>query len=53
MDLNFTAGEMLFYGGIVGMAVVIVVSAVLICVLAKGKKRLRKKFEAETKNIKR
>lgn len=51
MDMNFTTGEMLFYGGIAGMAVVTVVSAVLICVLAKGKKRIRRKFEAETKNI--
>lgn len=50
--MNFSAGELLFYGGIAGMAVVAVIAIVVIIVLSTGKKRLRRKFENETRNIK-
>lgn len=52
MNFNLTSGEMLFYGGIIGMAITAVVSIVAVGFLANGKKRLRRKFEVETKNIK-
>lgn len=52
MIFNLTTGEIFFYGGIIGMAVVAVVSIIFIAVLANGKKRLKRKFEFETKNIK-
>ena len=45
--MDFTPGEMLFYGGIAGMAVVIVVSAIVIAVLAGSRKRLRRKLNEE------
>lgn len=51
MNLNLTSGEMLFYGGIIGMVIVTVVSIVFITILGNGKKRLRCKFDIETKNI--
>ncbi len=52
MIFNLTSGEIFFYGGIIGMGVVAVISIICIAVLANGKKRLRRKFEFETKNIK-
>lgn len=45
--MNFTPGEMLFYGGIAGMAIVFVVAIVVIIVLSGSRKRLRKKFKEE------
>jgi predicted membrane metal-binding protein len=45
--MNFTPGEMLFYGGIIGMAVVVIVAVIVIAVLAGGRKRLRRKLNEE------
>ncbi len=42
-----TPGEMLFYGGIAGMAVVVVVAIIVTVVLAGSRKRLRKKLNDE------
>ena len=45
--MDFTPGEMLFYGGIVGMAIVVVVAVVVIVVLSGSRKRLRRKLNEE------
>ena len=45
--MNFTPGEMLFYGGIAGMAVVAVVTIIVIAALAGSRKRLRRKLNEE------
>jgi hypothetical protein len=45
--MNFTPGEMLFYGGIGGMAIVAVVTIVVVAVLAGSRKRLRRKINEE------
>lgn len=45
--MSFTPGEMLFYGGIVGMAIVAIVSIIVIAVLSGSKKRLRRKLNEE------
>lgn len=42
-----TPGELLFYGGIAGMAAVAVVSAAVILALAGSRKRLRRKLNEE------
>lgn len=47
----FTSGEMLFYGGILGMAVVLLVSVIVFCVMSKSRKRLRRKLDNEYGNI--
>ena len=45
--MNLTPGEMLFYGGIAGMAVVIVVAIVVVLVLSGSRKRLRRRLNEE------
>jgi hypothetical protein len=45
--MNFTPGELLFYGGIVGMAIAFVVAVMVIAVLSGSRKRLRKKLNEE------
>ena len=45
--MDFTPGEMLFYGGIVGMAIVVVVSIIIIVILSGSRKRLRRKLNEE------
>ena len=45
--MDFTAGEMLFYGGIAGMVLVVIVSAIVVAVLAASRKRLRRKLNEE------
>jgi len=45
--MNFTPGEMLFYGGIAGMVIVVIVSIIVIVVLAGSRKRLRRKLNEE------
>jgi len=45
--MNLTPGEMLFYGGIAGMAVVVIVSIIVIAILAGSRKRLRRKMYEE------
>ncbi len=44
-----TTGEMLFYGGIIGGAIVLVISVIVIISLATSRKRLRHKFDTEVK----
>ncbi|MGN0577023.1 MAG: hypothetical protein ACI4J4_00230 [Ruminiclostridium sp.] len=46
--MNFTAGEMMFYGGAAGAVIVIILSIIILSVLARGRSRLRRKFEKET-----
>ncbi|MCM1059910.1 MAG: hypothetical protein NC452_06415 [Eubacterium sp.] len=50
MEFNLTFGEMLFYGGIIGMIIVVLMAIIVIIVLANGKKRMRCKFKSETQN---
>jgi len=45
--MGLTPGEMLFYGGVAGMAVVAVVSVIVTAVLAGSRKRLRRKMNEE------
>jgi ABC-type lipoprotein release transport system permease subunit len=45
--MGLTPGEMLFYGGIAGMAVVVVVAIIVIVVLSGSRKRLRQKMNEE------
>ncbi len=44
-----TTGQVLFYGGIIGAAIVVVVSVVVTIYLANGRKKLRSKFDSEIK----
>ncbi len=44
-----TSGQILFYGGIIGAAIVAVVSVAVIIYLANGRKQLRRKFDSEVK----
>lgn len=46
--MNLTPGEMMFYGGIAGTVIVIILSIIIFSVLSSGRRRLRKKFEKET-----
>lgn len=45
--MNFTPGEMLFYGGIAGMVIVAIISVIVIIVLSGSRKRLRRKLNEE------
>ena len=45
--MDFTPGEILFYGGIAGMAIVVVVAIVVIAALSGSRKRLRRKLGEE------
>jgi hypothetical protein len=45
--MDLTPGEMLFYGGIIGMAAIVIVSVIVIAILAGSRKRLRKKLNEE------
>lgn len=45
--MNFTMGEMLFYGGLAGLAVMFVVSVIVIAVLSGSRRRLRRKLNEE------
>lgn len=45
--MSFTPGEMLFYGGIAGMGIIVVVAIIVIAVLAGSRKRLRTKLNEE------
>ena len=45
--MDFTPGEMLFYGGIAGMVVVVLVTIIVIAILSGSRKRLRNKFNEE------
>jgi len=39
-----TPGEMLFYGGITGMVITLIVSIIVIVILSGSRKRLRRKL---------
>jgi len=45
--MDFTPGEMLFYGGIAGMAVVLLISLIVIIIMSGSRKRLRRKLNEE------
>ena len=45
--MDFTPGELLFYGGIAGMAIVVIVAIVVIIILSGSRKRLRHKLNDE------
>ncbi|MDR2615718.1 MAG: hypothetical protein LBC28_03970 [Oscillospiraceae bacterium] len=45
--MNFTPGEMPFYGGIAGMALVTVVAIIVIILLSGSRRRLRRKLGEE------
>jgi hypothetical protein len=44
---SFTTGELLFYGGIIGMVAVAVAAIVIAIVLAGGRKRMRSMLSEE------
>lgn len=55
MEINFsemfaTTGSTLFYGGIAGLALSVMIGLLLIPVFASEKKRVNKKIENEFKN---
>lgn len=45
--MSFTPGEMLFYGGIIGMLIVIVAAIIVIAIFSGSRKRLRRKLYEE------
>jgi hypothetical protein len=45
--ITFTPGEMLFYGGLAGMAAVAVITLIVIVVLSGSRRRLRRKLNEE------
>ncbi|MDR1320322.1 MAG: hypothetical protein LBK56_02700 [Gracilibacteraceae bacterium] len=45
--MGLTPGEMLFYGGITGMAAVLVITAIVIIVLSGSRRRLRQRLNEE------
>lgn len=45
--MDFTLGQLYFYGGIIGMAVTALLSLVIAIILSGSKKRLEKKLEEE------
>jgi hypothetical protein len=47
VQIEWTRGALLFYGGIAGMGLILLVSIVVILVLRKSKARLTKKLDAE------
>jgi hypothetical protein len=45
--MRFTPGQVLFYGGITGMLLVIAAAITVIVVFSGSRKRLRRKFNEE------
>ena len=45
--MEFTTGEMLFYGGIAGMVIIAIVSIIVAVRLAGSRKRLRSELDEE------
>ncbi len=45
--MSFTPGELLFYGGLLGIAITAIATIIVIVVLAGSRKRLRKKLNDE------
>ena len=44
-----TTAQILFFGGIIGTTIVVVISVAVIAYLANGRKKLRNKFDSEVK----
>jgi len=49
---NFTTGELLFYGGIIGMCIMVVAAIIVTATLASSRKRMRSTFNEEYGNDK-
>lgn len=45
--MNLTPGEILFYGGLTGMALVLIVAVIVIIVMTGCRRRLRRKLSEE------
>ena len=45
--MNITPGEALFYGGIIGMAIVAIITIAVILIMTGSRKRLRRKLNEE------
>lgn len=45
--MELTMGEMLFYGGLAGMAAILVASAIIAIILGSSRRRLRRKLGEE------
>ncbi|MCL2099769.1 MAG: hypothetical protein FWH24_04960 [Oscillospiraceae bacterium] len=45
--MDFTVGEIYFYGGIAGMAVTLIGACVVIIIMSGSRKRLLRKFNME------
>ncbi len=45
--MDFTPGEILFYGGIAGMAVTAVITIIVVIVMGTSRKRLRRRMNEE------
>jgi len=45
--MNLTTGELLFFGGLAGALIVLMISGAVIAVLSGSRKRLRKKLDEE------
>jgi hypothetical protein len=45
--MSLTPGEMLFYGGILGMVIVAIAAIIVIAILSGSRKRLRRKLNEE------
>ncbi len=47
MNIALTPGEMLFYGGIAGMAITLIAALIVVIVMSGSRRRLRKKLKEE------
>ena len=47
IGMELTTGQIFFYGGLTGMAVIVLISIVIIIVMSGSRKRLRNKFNEE------
>lgn len=47
LNIDFTPGEMLFYGGIAGMVLVAIITIIVLIVMSGSRKRLRRKLNDE------
>lgn len=45
--MSFTPGEMLFYGGLLGMLIIAIVAIIVVAVLSGSRKRLRSDLKQE------
>ena len=45
--LNCTSGELLFYGGITGIVIVLIIAVIVIAIIAGSRKKIRNKFNNE------